>query len=94
MRNVFAPCQYPEPQSLDRISSAPETWYGALAEVSSLGRVTHSYLSWIFLFLCIADRPILLDDHGPTSIPVSHARHPAYLLREKGLGVGEEQDLL
>jgi hypothetical protein len=36
----------------------------------------------------------MVEHHSPASVPVTHARRPAILLAEEGLGIAEEQDLV
>ena len=52
---------------------------------------TYGDLSGVGLVLGVGDGAILLDDHGPAAIAVAHAGSPAVVLREEGLGVGEEE---
>lgn len=54
------------------------------------GESTHSHLTGRLLNISSGDRAVLLDDHRPAAITVSHTSIPAVVLAEKALGVTHE----
>ena len=55
------------------------------------GGSTYRHLARALLILSIGDLAVLVDDHGPTAVTVTHAGSPSVVLGEEGLGVAEEE---
>lgn len=53
-----------------------------------------SDLGWRLFVLSIADSAILLNDHSPATVTVTHASGPTVVLGEEALGVGKHQDVV
>ena len=52
---------------------------------------TYADLCRALLVLGVADGTVLLDDHGPATVAVTHTSSPTVLLGEESLGVGKHE---
>jgi len=69
---------------------------GNLFEVSIVSkiictRLSYSHLPWVGFAFSVLYDSVLVDDHCPATIPISHTSGPSMILREERLCIAEEE---